>query len=117
MNKAVSRIRIFGTLAPMLSAALLLTTLTSVRAVERPEAQQQAPPREGACELAQVLFPDTNPGPGTLKEIPASRTHEPQDLRPQPKRSYCVGEGILLGHAGWQQRCAGLRLMPLPRGR
>ncbi len=29
----------------------------------------QGSPREGACEQAQELFPDNNPGPGSLKEI------------------------------------------------
>ena len=35
------------------------------------------PLREGTCELAGELFPDTNPGPGTLKEIPVP---EPTNL-------------------------------------
>jgi cytochrome c peroxidase len=33
--------------------------------------------REGTCDLAGELFPDTNPGPGTLKEIPVP---EPTEL-------------------------------------
>src|SRR5262245_18266864 len=38
---------------------------------------QAAPPREGKCGLADVLFPNHNPGPGTLKRIPVP---EPTDL-------------------------------------
>ena len=38
---------------------------------------QDPDPREGTCELAGELFPDTNPGPGTLKEIPVP---EPTNL-------------------------------------
>ncbi|HEY8120058.1 MAG TPA: cytochrome c peroxidase, partial [Myxococcota bacterium] len=34
-------------------------------------------PREGTCELAQELFPDTNPGPGSLKGLPVP---EPTNL-------------------------------------
>ena len=52
-----------------------LTTVTTVGAVE--PVQQPEPPREGTCEEAEVLFPDTNPGPGSLKEIPVP---EPSDL-------------------------------------
>src|SRR6185436_19956748 len=39
--------------------------------------QAAGPLREGTCNLAGDLFPDTNPGPGTLKEIPVP---EPNDL-------------------------------------
>ncbi len=40
-------------------------------------ANAQTPPREGTCELAGELFPDNNPGPGSLKEIAVP---EPTDL-------------------------------------
>jgi hypothetical protein len=52
-------------------AAVYLTTLgtvTTARTVER--VQSQEPLREGTCEQAGELFPDTNPGPGSLKHIP-----------------------------------------------
>ena len=39
--------------------------------------QPPEPPREGTCEGAQELFPDTNPGPGSLKAIPVP---EPTNL-------------------------------------
>jgi cytochrome c peroxidase len=48
------------------SACLLVGALVSGGAVEA----QDPDVREGTCELAGDLFPDTNPGPGTLKEIP-----------------------------------------------
>src|SRR5262245_11906951 len=35
------------------------------------------PPREGQCVNADVLFPDHNPGPGSLKRIPVP---QPSDL-------------------------------------
>jgi cytochrome c peroxidase len=34
--------------------------------------------REGTCEMAGEMFPDTNPGPGSLKEIPVP---EPTNLK------------------------------------
>src|SRR5262249_47179865 len=37
----------------------------------------EATPREGQCALAQELFPDNNPGPGSLKGIPVP---EPANL-------------------------------------
>lgn len=44
---------------------------TDVRAAN-PQTQ-----REGTCANAQALFPDTNPGPGSLKHVPVP---EPTDL-------------------------------------
>jgi cytochrome c peroxidase len=55
--------------------ALCWTSLTTLRATEVP--QPPEPPREGACEGAGELFPDTNPGPGSLKAIPVP---EPTNL-------------------------------------
>src|SRR5262245_27256547 len=52
-----------------ISLALLLLTTLCLPAV--------ALAREGTCELAQELFPDNNPGPGSLKEIPVP---EPTNL-------------------------------------
>ncbi len=49
---------------PLVGLYLASFSFTTVRAV------QEEPPREGACELAEELFPDNNPGPGTLKQIP-----------------------------------------------
>ena len=40
-------------------------------------ANEPEPLREGTCELAAELFPNHNPGPGTLKAIPLA---EPTDL-------------------------------------
>ena len=53
----------------VLSAGAFLVGVTSIRAVGSSDSQEQDPPREGTCELAQDLFPDNNPGPGSLKEI------------------------------------------------
>jgi cytochrome c peroxidase len=50
---------------------LFVTSLTTLRAT------QPEPLREGTCELAQELFPNHNPGPGTLKQVPVP---EPTDL-------------------------------------
>src|ERR1044072_8817244 len=49
--------------------------------------------REGTCELAGDLFPDTNPGPGTLKEIPIP---EPTNLEAYVRNRNAA---ILLGKA------------------
>ena len=57
---------IWQALAVPLSVGLFATSLTTLRAVE---------PREGTCEPNP--FPDHNPGPGTLKQIPVP---EPTDL-------------------------------------
>ena len=62
----VNRRRIWMALAvPMVG--LHLATQATVRAVEPTDTPE--PPREGACEGAQELFPDSNPGPGALREI------------------------------------------------
>jgi cytochrome c peroxidase len=55
---------------------LCVTVLASLIAVEPLAAQEQ--PREGACDLAEELFPDTNPGPGSLQQI---EVPEPTNLR------------------------------------
>ena len=81
------------------------------------DAQDPEPLREGTCELAGELFPDTNPGPGSLKEIRYSRTHEPRDIRAQPERGHRARQGAVLGHAGRQRRRAGVRVVPFPRRR
>ena len=48
------------------SACLLVAGLVSGGAVD---AQDPEPLRESTCEFAGDLFPDTNPGPGSLKEV------------------------------------------------
>ena len=48
----------------VLSAGAFLVGVTGARAVGSSRTQEQEPPREGTCELAQDLFPDNNPGPG-----------------------------------------------------
>jgi cytochrome c peroxidase len=55
------------------SAACLFVSLVSGGAVDADDPDL----REGTCELAGELFPDTNPGPGSLKEIPVP---EPTNL-------------------------------------
>jgi cytochrome c peroxidase len=57
------------------SACLLVVGLLSGGAVDVDAEDPEL--REGTCELAGELFPDTNPGPGSLKEIPVP---EPTDL-------------------------------------
>ena len=58
---------------PLLSGVYLASlSFTTERVLQAAE-----PLREGTCALAGELFPDTNPGPGTLKEIPVP---EPTDL-------------------------------------
>ncbi len=74
-------------------------------------------PREGTCDLAEELFPDTQPGSRVAEGDCGSRADEPRDLRPEPRCRHCAGEGALLGHAGGQRRRAGLRVVPLPRRR
>ena len=53
------------------ATAVVATTLTKVAT------GQATPVREGQCELAEQLFPNHNPGPGTLKGIPVP---EPTNL-------------------------------------
>ena len=53
--------------------------------------QAAGPLREGTCDLAGELFPDTNPGPGTLKEFPVP---EPADLQTYVRnRNLAIGLG------------------------
>jgi len=54
-----------------LSTAVVATTLAEVAT------GQATPVREGTCELAGQLFPNHNPGPGTLKGVPVP---EPTNL-------------------------------------
>ena len=42
-----------------------------------PAAPQASHPREGQCRDAYLLFPDHNPGPGSLKQVPVP---QPSDL-------------------------------------
>ena len=93
------------------STAIIALTLGAVAG------GQSAGVREGTCELAEELFPDHNPGPGTLKEIPVPEPTDLDDLRPEPRRRHRAGQGALLGHAGGQRRRTGLRVVPLPRRR
>ena len=67
----LSHRRMSTLLVVTLSTALIAMTLGAVAG------GQSAGVREGTCELAGELFPDTNPGPGTLKEIPVP---EPTNL-------------------------------------
>jgi cytochrome c peroxidase len=55
-----------GTLAVALFG-LITTGSIRVNAATTPTTPEQ--PREGTCDRAQELFPDNNPGPGSLKEI------------------------------------------------
>jgi cytochrome c peroxidase len=56
-----------------------LLTVYAISATVRTGWAQAPEPelREGTCDLAGELFPDTNPGPGSLKEIPVP---EPTNL-------------------------------------
>ena len=65
--------RIWALLAIPLPVGLLVTMLT-LRPVT---SQTPEPPREGTCLTSQDLFPDNNPGPGSLKGI---RPPDPADL-------------------------------------
>jgi hypothetical protein len=60
-----------------LLVAPLLTLYVISATVRTGRAQAPEPEREGTCEGAGELFPDTNPGPGSLKEIPVP---EPTNL-------------------------------------
>ncbi len=55
---------------------LLLTSAVTVYAATPLALAEE--PREGTCELAEELFPDHNPGPGSLKGIPVP---EPTNLK------------------------------------
>jgi len=59
-------------LAASLAVGLCATILTAGAS-----GASQSPPREGKCALAETLFPNHNPGPGTLKSVPVP---EPSDL-------------------------------------
>jgi cytochrome c peroxidase len=62
------RISVTGAIVVM---GLCWVGLISMRAVEAQEpVPPQEPLREGQCEGADELFPDRNPGPGSLKSIP-----------------------------------------------
>ena len=66
------------TTQPLFSSVLcVLLSVGMCAASLSGRASEPEPLREGACELADELFPDTNPGPGTLKQIPVP---EPTDL-------------------------------------
>src|SRR5215468_7426079 len=58
-------------LAVALTTATVAMTLTEVAGGQSPAV------REGKCELAEQLFPNHNPGPGTLKQVAVP---EPTDL-------------------------------------
>jgi cytochrome c peroxidase len=58
-------------------AALALALAAAYPAGAAAAASDSEPPREGTCDLAEQLFPDNNPGPGSLKEIAVP---EPTDL-------------------------------------
>src|SRR5215472_8459702 len=62
-----------------LSTIPAVTLLTAVMAlILAVVARGQAPAlREGTCDGAQLLFPNHNPGPGTLKQVPVP---EPTNL-------------------------------------
>jgi cytochrome c peroxidase len=53
----------------MMTVAPLVAGYVMSAAAPTGQAQAPEPEREGTCELAEVLFPDSNPGPGNLKEI------------------------------------------------
>jgi cytochrome c peroxidase len=59
-----------------LALALVGSCVTSPMAVNA-DPPNGGPPREGNCDQAGDLFPDNNPGPGSLKEIPVP---EPTNL-------------------------------------
>jgi len=66
---------IWGSLAVAL-VGLFVTSPVTMNAATPLAASE--PPREGTCDLADELFPDHNPGPGSLKEIGVP---EPTNLR------------------------------------
>jgi cytochrome c peroxidase len=66
--------RLLALLAVPLSVGVIVTSLT----IRSGTPQTPEPPREGTCETAQQRFPDTNPGPGSLKSI---RPPDPTDLQ------------------------------------
>ena len=58
------------------SLRVTLTSLGMLCLTGAPTSAQA--PREGQCANADVLFPDHNPGPGSLKQVPVP---QPSDLR------------------------------------
>ena len=62
-----------------MSTLLVVTVLTAIIAmtVGAVAGGQSAGVREGTCDLAEQLFPNHNPGPGSLKRVPVP---EPTDL-------------------------------------
>jgi cytochrome c peroxidase len=70
----VKRDLLWGALAVGLVGSVAMSPLTVNAATPLDTVE---PPREGTCDLAQELFPDNNPGPGSLKEI---EVPEPTDL-------------------------------------
>ena len=74
--------------------ALAAACLFIVCLVRRGGVDAQDPDlREGTCETAGELFPDTNPGPGSLKEIPVP---EPSNIRTYVRDRHAA---IVLGKA------------------
>src|SRR5215467_13855411 len=63
--------KILTLLAVAFTTAAVAMTLTEVAGGQSPAV------REGKCELAEQLFPNHNPGPGTLKQVPVP---EPTNL-------------------------------------
>jgi len=72
MKLAHRRVWKLLTIPLLIGVYLASLSFTAERALQAAE-----PLREGTCDLAGELFPDTNPGPGSLKEIPVP---EPTDL-------------------------------------
>ena len=66
---------------PMMLAVTFSTALAAMTLADVAGGQTTAV-REGKCELAEQLFPDHNPGPGSLKRIPVPRTDQSRGLRP-----------------------------------
>ena len=67
----LSHRRMSTLLVVTLSTAIIAMTLGAVAGGQSPVV------REGTCDLAEQLFPDHNPGPGSLKRVPVP---EPTDL-------------------------------------
>src|SRR5262249_28376565 len=61
----------------LLAAGLSVSLFVAIATLRTVEPQAPEPLREGTCEGSAILFPDHNPGPGTLKGIPIP---DPTDL-------------------------------------